>query len=111
MFQIQIVQRVGIDVDDDHGEEPGDGAALVDLAVLQMELDLPFVPFPGLCVEHRGLEVILEDVVWHHEGRRFLCRAEPVWTQTQGAAQGIVDALIEAGFCPLDSHHRENEVH
>jgi hypothetical protein len=110
MFHIQIVQRVVIDVDD-QGEEPGDGAALVDLAVLQIELDLPFVPFPGLCILHRGIEVTLENVVWNHEGHTFLCRAEPLWTQTQTAAQGIVDALIEAAFCPLDPHHREDKVH
>jgi hypothetical protein len=111
MFRIQVVQRIGIDVDDEHGEEPGDGAALVDLAVLQIELDLPFAPFPGLDIRHRGMDVLLEDVIWDHKEGTFLCRAQPLWTQTQSAAQGIVDALIEAGFCPLDSHHREDEVH
>jgi hypothetical protein len=111
MFRILVEQRVGIDVDEEHGEAPGDGAALVDLAVFHIRLELSFVPFPGLHIEHGGFEVLLEEVVWKHEDRIFFCRAEQLWTQTEGAAQGIVDALIEADFRPLDSHHREDEVH
>lgn len=111
MFQIRIVQLVGIDVDLEHGEEPGDGAARIQLAVLELDLELPFAPVPGLSIQHQGFEVRLEDVVWNHDEGTFLGHGEDIWTLTEDAAQGIVHALIEAGFCPLDPNHREAKVH
>ena len=110
-YPIVMVQRVGIDCDEEHGEEAGEGAALVELAALVTELELPFVPFPGLTIRSGSASLVLEEVVWEHERRRFVCEAEKVWMQTKASAESIVESLVEAGFRPLDPHHRGQDVH
>lgn len=105
-----IVQRIGIDVDEE-GEDAGDGAALIELAVLSLEIELPFVPMPGLIVRYRGEVVVLDEILWDHQSGQFVCDAEPRWVQTQTGAEGIVERLLEAGFCPLGTDHREQDVH
>lgn len=109
-MKLRLVQRIGIDVDDD-GEDPGDGAALVDLAELELELEVPFVPLPSLTLVFGDVRVLLEEVAFTPATGVFSAEGEPIWTQTQDGAQGIVDALLEAGFTPVSTHHREKDVH
>lgn len=108
ILTLNIVQRVTVDMDED-GLEPGDSAALVDLATLETTIAVPFPPFPGLVILYGGVETVLEDVAWDHDAQRFTAWAEPVWAQTQDAAQGIVASLVEGGFVPLDNHR--DKVH
>lgn len=110
-FSVRILQRVGVDLDDEHGDHPGDGATLVDLALLALDLELPFTPYPGLIVVRNDARIELDEVVWNDPKGRFECSAEPVWMQTRARAQGIVDDLIGCGFRPIQFDHRENEIH
>lgn len=110
-YVVQIIQRVGIDVDEEQGDHPGDGAALVDLAVLELELELPFAPYPSLVIEHGEARVQIEEVTWDHDAMRFSCQAESVWMQTRRGAEGIVETLVAGGFRPLESDHRKDETH
>lgn len=109
-YGIRIYQRVGVDMDDEHGEQAGDGAALVELANLAIELIIPFVPYPGLTVQIGAVGTRLEDVIWVHDKGFFGCHGEPIWRQTRDAAATIIESLIDAGFHPHDPH-REAEVH
>lgn len=107
---VRLIQRVGIDVDD-VGEELGDGAALVDLAVFERPISLPFLPFPGLTLELSSERVVVEEVRWVEAAQQLVCEAEPIWTQTRTGADDIVESLIAAGFSPVDQNHRETDVH
>lgn len=110
-YRVRVVQRVGIDVDDEHGDHPGDGAALVELAVLQLDLELPFAPFPTLVIRRGGADVELDEVVWDDASQTFVCNADVVWMQTRAGVEGIVENLIAGGFRPLEPDHRNEEVH
>lgn len=111
IFGVRVLQRVGIDLDDEHGDHPGEGATLVDLALLALDLELPFAPYPDLVIVRGDARVELDEVVWDDVQGRFECSAEPVWMQTRARAQGIVEALIACGFRPIPFDHRENEIH
>lgn len=102
-----LVQRIGIDLDDEHGDEAGDGAALIDLATLVRSINLPFSPFPDLRIKIGDTLLTVEQIVWDCADGRITCHAYPIWTQTRKGAQSIVETLVAAGFRPLDTHHRD----
>jgi len=102
---VQLVQRVGIDMDED-GIEPGDGAALVDLATLERHLELPFTPFEGLCIRKNDLDFFVDELIWVEGRDLFVCKST-TWVHTQEAADAMMTTLLEAGFSPLEDHHRE----
>lgn len=99
-YRVDIVQRVGIDMDDE-GEELGDGAALVDLACMTIVMVLPFVPHVGLKIRQCAALLEIEEVVWDTEQGRFRCFAVPMWRQTKKAAEETIDELVESGFRPI----------
>src|SRR3989304_6102406 len=100
-----------MDLDDEHGEQAGEGAALVELATMARRIRLPFPPYPGLTLRIANAHLLVEQVVWDTSLRLFSCVAEPIWKQTRKGAEAIVESLVEAGFSPFDDHHREREIH
>lgn len=107
--RVRIRQRVGIDADLDGGTVPGEGAALIDLAVLEREMTLPFPPFPDLEVSFGDLSVELDRIGWDPADEKFVCEAEPMWAETNEHADRIVHALVDVGFCPADGDRRGAE--